>query len=53
MTVTDLQGRVVRNFTVSQSNEPIRMETESLRAGMYFVTVSDGVTQQTMKLSVR
>ena len=53
VTVTDLQGRVVRNFTVSQSNEPIRMETESLRAGMYFVTVSDGVTQQTMKLSVR
>ena len=53
VTVSDLQGRVLRSFTVSQTNEPIRIETEDFNAGLYFVTVSDGVTCQTVKLSVK
>jgi hypothetical protein len=53
VTVTDLQGREVRCFAVSQTNEPVRIETEDLRAGLYFVTVSDGNNRQTVKLSVK
>ena len=53
VTVTDLQGREVRCFAVSQTNEPVRIDTEDLRAGLYFVTVSDGNNRQTVKLSVK
>ena len=53
VTVTDLQGRVLRSFAVSQTNEPIRIETEGFQAGLYFVTVSDGTSRQTVKLSVK
>ena len=53
VTVTDLQGRVLNSFLVSQSNEPIRIETESFRSGMYFVTVNDGTRRETVKLSVK
>ena len=53
VTVTDLQGRVLRNFAVSQATEPIRIETEGFQAGIYFVTVSDGNNRQTVKLSVK
>ena len=52
VTVSDLQGRVVRNFVVT-NNEPVRIETESFQAGLYFVTVSDGSSRQTVKLSVK
>lgn len=53
VTVTDLQGRVISNFAVNQTREPVRIDTEDLRAGLYFVTVSDGISRQTVKLSVK
>ena len=53
VTVSDLQGRVLRNFVVSRTNEPIRIELEGFQAGLYFVTVSDGASCQTVKLSVK
>lgn len=53
VTVTDLQGRVLRSFTLNQANEPVRIETEGFQAGLYFVTVSDGNSRQTVKLSVK
>ena len=53
VTITDLQGRVLRSFAVNQTNEPIRIETEGFQAGLYFVTVSDGTSRQTVKLSVK
>lgn len=53
VTVSDLQGRVLNSFAVSHTNEPVRIETEGYQAGMYFVTVSDGSSRQTVKLSVK
>lgn len=53
VTVTDLQGHVISNFAVNQTREPVRIDTEDLRAGLYFVTVSDGISRQTVKLSVK
>ena len=53
VTVTDLQGRVLRSFNVSNTTEPVRIETEGFNAGLYFVTVSDGNSRQTVKLSVK
>ena len=52
VTVSDLQGRVIRSFVVN-SDEPVRIETEGFQAGLYFVTVSDGSSHQTVKLSVK
>ncbi|MBO7082773.1 MAG: T9SS type A sorting domain-containing protein [Bacteroidales bacterium] len=52
VTVTDLQGRVLSTFT-AQGNEPVRIETAGFKAGIYFVTVSDANSRQTMKLSVK
>ena len=53
VTVTDLQGRVLRSFAVTNTTEPVRIETDGFQAGLYFVTVSDGVNHQTVKLSVK
>ncbi len=53
VTVSDLQGRILNSFSVNQHAESIRIETASLNAGIYFVTVSDTHGCQTMKLSVR
>ena len=53
VTVSDLQGRVLRSFNVANTTEPVRIETEGFNAGLYFVTVSDGNSRQTMKLSVK
>ena len=53
VTVTDLQGRVLSSFAVANDNEHVRIETEGFQAGLYFVTVSDGMSRQTMKLSVK
>lgn len=53
VTVTDLQGRVLRSFAVSQTSEPIRVETADYQAGIYFVTVSNATSRQTVKLSVQ
>ena len=52
VTVTDLQGRVLSTFA-AQGNEPVRIETAGFKAGIYFVTVSDANSRQTMKLSVK
>ena len=52
VTVSDLQGRVLRSFVVT-NDEPVRIETEGFQAGLYFVTVSDGANRQTVKLSVK
>ena len=53
VTVTDLQGRVLNSFAVAQTNEPIRIETAGYQAGIYFVTISDATSRQTVKLSVK
>lgn len=53
VTVTDLQGRVLRSFAVDNDSEAVRIETEGFQAGLYFVTVSDGTNTQTLKLSVK
>ena len=53
VTVSDLQGRVLRSFAVTNTTEPVRIETEGFSAGLYFVTVSDGSNRQTVKLSVK
>lgn len=53
VTIADLQGRVLSRFAVNQHGEPIRVETECLAPGLYFVTVSDGTRCQTMKLTVK
>ena len=53
VTVVDLQGRVLRSFTVAHSEEPIRIETVDFVPGIYFVTVTDGMTRQTAKLTVK
>ena len=53
VTVADLQGRVLRRFTVTHSEEPIRIETVDFVPGVYFVTVTDGMTRPTAKLTVK
>lgn len=53
VTISDLQGRVLRSFNVTNTTEPVRIETEGFNAGLYFVTVSDGTSRQTVKLSVK
>ena len=53
VTVTDLQGRVLRSFDLTNGNEAVRIETEGLQAGIYFVTVSDASNCQTLKLFVK
>ena len=53
VTVADLQGRVLSTFAVQQANEPIRIETAGYQAGIYFVTVSNATSRQTVKLSVQ
>ena len=51
VTVSDLQGRILNSFVANE--EQVRIETSSLCAGIYFVTVSDATSCQTLKLSVR
>ena len=53
VTVSDLQGRVLSSFTVAQTNEPVRIETSGYQAGIYFVTVTNATSRQTLKLTVR
>lgn len=53
VTVCDLQGRVLNSFVVTSTSEPVRIETASYQAGVYFVTVSNATSRQTLKLSVR
>ena len=53
VTICDLQGRVLDRFTVSQANESVRIETAGYQAGIYFVTVSEANTRQTLRLFVK
>ena len=53
VTISDLQGRVLDRFTVSQANESVRIETAGYQAGIYLVTVSDANTCQTLRLFVK
>ena len=53
VTVTDLQGRVLNRFAVAQTNEAVRIETAGYQAGIYFVTVSNATSHQTMRLFVQ
>ena len=52
VTVTDLQGRLIRHFVVD-GDEAVRLETEGFSTGLYFVTVSKATSRQTVKLSVK
>ena len=52
VTVSDLQGRMIRSFVVD-NNEAVRIETSGYQAGIYFVTVSKATSCQTVKLSVK
>lgn len=51
--ISDVQGRVLNSFVVSQANEPFRIETAGYQAGLYFVTVSNATRRQTLKLFVQ
>ena len=53
VTITDLQGRLLDSFVMDQNSEPVRIETSSYDAGVYFVTISDASYRQTMKLVVK
>lgn len=53
VTIADIQGRVLRSFDVVRTDESMRIEIEGFQAGLYFVTVSDGIIRQTVKLSVK
>ena len=53
VTVSDLQGRILGNYTLSGNNEPVMIETSNYEAGVYFVTVSDATRCQTLKLVVK
>lgn len=53
VTVNDLQGRVLDRFAVGQSAEPIRIETRDYVPGLYFVTITDGMSRQTTKLTIQ
>lgn len=53
VTVTDLQGRVLESFAMTQNNEPVRIETANFEAGVYFVTVKNADARHTVKLIVK
>lgn len=53
VTVTDLQGRVLESFVMTQNNEPVRIETANYEAGVYFVTVKNADARHTVKLLVK
>ena len=53
VTISDLQGRVLNSFAVSQANEAIRIETAGYQAGIYFVTVNDANSRQTLRLFIK
>ena len=53
VTVSDLQGRVLRVYHVDANAEPLRVETEGYEAGSYFVTLRHAQGSQTVKLVVK
>lgn len=52
VTITDIQGRVMNTFAIN-GNEPVRIETSSYQAGIYFVTICNDVSRRTTKLFVK
>ena len=54
ISVYDIQGRMVSTESVEAvAGEQVRISTETLNAGVYFVTVSDNSTVRTAKLVVK
>ena len=53
VTVSDLQGRILNSFAVNTTADPVRIETANYVPGLYFVTVEDANSRQTVKLSVK
>ncbi len=54
VSVYDLQGRLVSRETVeAQAGEQVRLSTETLNAGVYFVRVNSANATQTAKLVVK
>ena len=54
VSVYDLQGRLVSSMTfVANAGEQVRLSTEMLNAGVYFVRVSSDSATQTAKLVVK
>ena len=54
ISVYDIQGRLVSKESVNaQAGEQVRISTETLNAGVYFVTVNSDNTVRTAKLVVR
>ena len=53
VTVSDLQGRVLRVEQVEAGAEPLKVETTGYEAGLYFVTLRSAQRTQTVKLIVQ
>ena len=54
ISVYDMQGRLVSNLCVEAVvGEQVRISTETLNSGMYFVTVSNDSAVRTAKLIVK
>jgi hypothetical protein len=54
VSVYDIQGRLVSEQSVdAKVGEQVRISTEMLNAGMYFITVSDDSAVRTAKLVVK
>ena len=54
VSVYDIQGRLVSEQSVdAKAGEQVRIRTEMLNAGMYFITVSDDSAVRTAKLVVK
>jgi hypothetical protein len=54
VSVYDLQGRLVSSVVfVANAGEQVRLSTEMLNAGVYFVRVSSDSATQTAKLVVK
>ncbi|MFM2286466.1 MAG: hypothetical protein RLZZ543_1963 [Bacteroidota bacterium] len=55
VSVTDLSGRLVMNSTstaVVAGKNTLSINTAALQTGMYFITLSDGTSQQSFRVSV-
>ena len=54
VSVYDIQGRLVsKQIVVATEGEQVRLSTETLNAGVYFVTVSNDSAVSTAKLVVK
>jgi hypothetical protein len=54
ISVYDMQGRLVNKVSVNaMEGEQVRIGTETLNSGVYFITVSDDSAVRTAKLVVK